>query len=143
MDASSTTREPYDEYVWSLQNGALKDRSPSTEAVPVAVVGPATASPPTPPVAPKVNFKESSKHFQAQIREEERAIAKAEARLDKLSKQRDSLNEKLLSATGADAQHTAKELGYCAMEIEKIENELIEHMEILEGHQKNLDRLRN
>lgn len=135
----------YDEYVWSLQNGALKERGSLSSA------GAASATPPTSALdssksesqSPRENFKDSSKHHQAQIRESEKQIAKSEAKLDKLTSLRDQLNEKLLATTGLEAQTAAKELGACASEIEKVEGELMAQMEALELHQKNLERLRS
>jgi ATP-binding cassette subfamily F protein 3 len=129
----------YDEYVWSLQNGALKERFQTARSPEPSAK---TISARTPQVGTKANFKDTSKHHQAQIRECERNIGKIEARLLKLTENRDRLNEKLSGAPALEAAALATELGECAQEIENLENDLLAQMEALEHQRTELERLR-
>jgi ATP-binding cassette subfamily F protein 3 len=130
----------YDDYVWSLEKGALKERL-------TGVGNEATASPtaktPGAETAPlKFNFKEQSKLLQSEVKDFERKIRKCEERLMALSQQRDDLTQGLITAQGSAAREMARELGICSNEIEKTEEEMMILMEGLEQKEKALRELR-
>lgn len=124
----------YDEYVWSLQKGALMEREDirNESGVETSVV----------PTTPKFNFKEATKLLQSQIKEQQRKITKCEELIHTLALKRDRLNHELLAAQGPAASALAKDLGLCAKEIEEIEEDLLQHMEILDAKEKELSELR-
>ena len=122
----------YDEYVWSLQHGALGEREPSTGAAPIAHAPPSTA-----PAVETANSP-SRKAQQARVRELNRQIAKIESRIERLTATRDELNEKLLASVGVNTSDLAKSLGECAGDLERAENELLDVLERLEAGEKKL-----
>jgi ATP-binding cassette subfamily F protein 3 len=122
----------YDEYVWSLQKGALSERLLNSAVTPLDKKA----------EAPKFNFKDSSKHLQAQIKEQQRKITKAEEKVAKLEKERSDLNEKLMSASGSEAGELAKKLGLISQDIEKIEEEIMTAMELQHAHETELAALK-
>lgn len=128
----------YDEYVWSLQNGALKERSVLSAGDFADGQAPKSESTST----GKFNFKEASKELQSQIKEQRRHIGKCEETILKLSAKRDKLTEELLSVQGPQAQTLSKELGLCGREIEKLEEAMLEHMEQLDRKERELEQLR-
>jgi ATP-binding cassette subfamily F protein 3 len=125
----------YDEYVWSLQKGALNERGASASASARTTMAPEAET-------PKFNFKEATKQLQGQIKECQRKITKCEDLIHKLANTRDRLTTELLTAAGDRAQSVAKELGLCAKEIERIEGDMLLHMESLEQKEAELVRLR-
>jgi ATP-binding cassette subfamily F protein 3 len=125
----------YDEYVWSLQKGMLKDRVLETAAVKVS------ADPES--IAQKFNFKEVSKALYSEIKELQRKIRSLDSEIGKLSGKREKLTESLLYTQGTEAQSLARELGLCSKEIEKLEEELLQHMEGQELKEKELATLRS
>jgi ATP-binding cassette subfamily F protein 3 len=122
----------YDEYVWSLQKGALSERLMTSATAPLEKKA----------EAPKFNFKDSSKHLQAQIKEQQRKITKAEEKVAKLEKERSDLNEKLMSASGSEAIELAKKLGLISQDIEKLEEEIMTAMELQQAHETDLAALK-
>jgi ATP-binding cassette subfamily F protein 3 len=122
----------YDEYVWSLQKGALSERLMTSATTPLEKKA----------EAPKFNFKDSSKHLQAQIKEQQRKITKAEEKVAKLEKERSDLNEKLMSASGSEAIELAKKLGLISQDIEKLEEEIMTAMELQQAHETDLAALK-
>ncbi|MGE0528631.1 MAG: ATP-binding cassette domain-containing protein [Bdellovibrionales bacterium] len=128
----------YDEYVWSLQKGALSQRTQShvmrTPDSPGSLVD---TVPPT-----KVNFKEASKQLQARIKEHQRQIRTHEERLEELQDRQEALNRDLLAAQGTQAETLARELGACAQDIVQVEEALLVAMEASECAEKELAELR-
>jgi ATP-binding cassette subfamily F protein 3 len=122
----------YDEYVWSLQKGALSERLMASAPTPLEKKA----------EAQKFNFKDSSKHLQAQIKEQQRKITKAEEKVAKLEKERNDLNEKLMSASGPEAVELAKKLGLISDDIEKLEEEIMTAMELQQAHETELAALK-
>jgi ATP-binding cassette subfamily F protein 3 len=130
----------YDDYVWSLEKGALKDRSMDSAASPKAAKfhdGPSALV-----NSPKINFKEQSKLLQNEIKDFEKRIRKAEEFLLSLEQKRDELTQNLISAQGLAAKELAKDLGLCAKEIEKTEENLLEFMESLDQKENALKELK-
>lgn len=128
----------YDEYVWSVQKGALSERSAAAAVEPASksAAGPAAG-------AQKFNYKDAVKQLQGQIKEQQRKISKCEELLNTLSTKRDNLTQDLLSASGAQASALGKELGLCGQEIERIEEDMLTHLELLESKERELMALKN
>lgn len=126
----------YDEYVWSLQKGVMSERA--VAGAPIEKAAQLTSD----GVAPKFNYKDATKQLQSQIKEQLRKIQKCEELIHSLAQTRDRLTADLLTASGEKAQAMAKELGLCAKEIERIEGDMLEHMEKLEQHENELTKLK-
>jgi ATP-binding cassette subfamily F protein 3 len=109
----------YDEYVWSVQKGALSGRETIEKS--------SAAEPST-----KVNRKEQGKRLGAEIKELERAIKKCERELDLAVERREALNGELLASEGARAAEIAKELGQVSLKCTEHEEHLLGLMERLE-----------
>lgn len=127
----------YDDYIWSLQKGALKDRAPVEHQGLEKVA----ASEPT--AALKFNYKEETKKLQAQVKEFERKILKCEELLHTHEKKREAIMHDLLQAQGVQAQSKAQELALCSNEISRLEEDLLRHMEDLDQKQKELQKLKS
>jgi ATP-binding cassette, subfamily F, member 3 len=128
----------YDDYVWSLEKGILKDRvsEPSSSSTS------AKSTIETSSTSPKFNFKEQSKLLQDEIKDFEKKIRKAEGLLLSLGQKRDDLTQSLISTQGPSAKEMAKDLGLCSKEIEKTEEDLLNLMEGLDQKEKSLKDLK-
>jgi ATP-binding cassette subfamily F protein 3 len=123
----------YDEYVWSLQKGVLSELAAPEESATKTI---RTME------APKGGFKEDGKRLQSRIKELQRKTQQCEKQITGLSGRRDELTSQLLSAQGTAAQSLAKELGLCSQEIERLEGEMLRHMEDQDGAERALQELR-
>ncbi len=113
----------YDDYLWSLEKGALSTRASGISSeVPPAVKSEAAKS----------NSWEENKKLHSEHRELKRTIQKGEASLQKNTDRLNALNEELLSAQGSRMGEVVKELSVCAAAIEQLEDALMEQMERLE-----------
>lgn len=127
----------YDEYVWSLEKGALSERAST----------PATA-PQNPQSSvqnqeKKWNYKEETKRLSSEIKELERKILKTEELLHKLAQQIEEKNTDLLKSQGLQAQEVAKSISALNDDIQKHEEILLTHMENLDLSQKALADLKS
>jgi len=118
----------YDEYVWSLEKGALKERYENIDQQDQAKAASQNKEPET----KKFNFKEEQKRINGEIKELERKILKTEEILFSLNTKVNELNTSLLTASGQQAQALAIESAKISTEIEKTEEVLLTHMENLE-----------
>lgn len=144
----------YDDYLWSLEKGALNiqlEKNKKTEKKVKPMPAAATAPSPDPvkvqsvtqdPTRPKFNYKEESKKLQGDLKEAQRQIAKCEEKIGILQKKRDQLNHDLLTSQGLQAGNLAKELSFVGIEIHRIEEDLIQNMEIVEIKEKELAALK-
>lgn len=123
----------YDEYVWSLQKGALSERVDAIVSSDSQVANKDAA---------KFNYKEASKQLQGTIKEQQRKIQKCEELLHQKEKERDRLTNDLLSAQGVQAANLAKDLGLCGQEIQRLEDDIFKHMEVQELKERELEELR-
>src|SRR3989338_6276242 len=123
----------YDDYLWSLEKGALKDqfakadedkRSAKVDVIPDRKL--------------KFNYKEETKRLQSEIKELQRKILKCEELVNQFQKKRDQLNQELLTTQGTAAANLAKELSVLTQEIDRTEESLLEHMENYEIKEKKL-----
>lgn len=134
----------YNDYLWSLEKGALKERFENISELAHHQSSPVTSSPGgAPATAPKFNYKEETKRLQAEIKEANRQIAKAEQKIAGLSQQRDQLTADLLQQQGPKAQALAKELSLCSQAISDTEDELLNLLEKVEATEKSLEQLRS
>lgn len=88
------------------------------------------------------NHKAETKRLNSEIRDLEKQISRNETHLKRKEKLRAELTEKLITATGGDAQNLSIELAYCSKEIEELENELMTEMESKELKEKELQGLK-
>ena len=155
----------YDDYVWSLQKGALKEReegigSSASSSKSVGTTSQlknsgssslsrnrgspgGTAREGSPGAdAPRFNYRDTIKRLQGEIKEQQRKISKCEEMLFSLSKKRDELTAQLLSTQGVQAAQLSKELGLCSQEIDRIEGDLLNHMETLDQKESELTELK-
>lgn len=138
----------YDDYVWSLQKGALSERakieniegSSGKKSSIRTNTGDLnrTGIPDESAVLPKINYKDETKRIQNLIKEKEKSIKKLEEQLISLEKDRLELNQKLIEAQGVQAQEFAKVLSTKSDLIIKMEELLMEEMENLEIQKDNL-----
>lgn len=131
----------YDDYIWSLQQGALKQRfeNASPEGVSVEPTSREALDEPSSQEKPrKVNTWQENKRLNVLIRELKAEISKNEKLLKTLEDKRAGLLANLLSAQGAAAQGFSKDLALCSDEISKLEDALMTSMEDLESATKQL-----
>lgn len=125
----------YDDYLWSLEKGALKERFAANEEIRkgVAAVVQKTEE--------KFNYKEVQKRISSEIKELQRKILKTEEILFNLNKKLDDCNARLLSAQGLQAQQVAIESSQISQQTAETEEVLLTHMENLEMKEKELKQL--
>lgn len=141
----------YDDYVWSLEKGALKSRYEKIEnskadktsaALKTAMVSSLNDKSSVTNLSTvgntNVNYKDETKRLQSLIKEHQRKISKGEDQIVILSKQRDQFNLDLITAQGASAQELAKQLGLCSKQIDLLEEQLLESMEALDKAETDL-----
>lgn len=121
----------YDDYLWSLERGALKERYENLDQQ----IGSASMAQKT--EIKKFNFKDEQKRINAEIKELERKILKTEEILFSLNQKINELNQSLITTTGPQAQTLAIESAKISNEIQKTEAVLLTHMENLEAANKN------
>jgi ATP-binding cassette subfamily F protein 3 len=129
----------YDEYVWSVQKGALSERnemsaqsenrSGSTSSVAV----PESASKPV-----KVNFKERKKHLEKEQRQFEKEMARIESEIDKLNASIIEMNERLASSSGTQAAELARKINEEQVMVHRLEET---YMDLLEKHTEAIAEL--
>jgi ATP-binding cassette, subfamily F, member 3 len=134
----------YDDYIWSLESGSLKDRfkNAPTEDEPALKTSQTSPSTVKMSVAPKESYRDRTKQLQSEIRELQKKITKHEDILQKNTDKISNLNEEILSAKGTRAADLAKELNHCGQEIQKLEDRLIEYMESLSLAENQLQSLK-
>lgn len=126
----------YDEYVWSVEKrNQLANEDAETSAKPSLSQKSSNTG------STKFNYKEATKKLQGLIKESQRKISKCEELIFNLSQKRDELTKEILMAKGQQAQQLSKDLNSCSSEIEKIENDLLTHMEEMDRYEKELQNL--
>lgn len=124
----------YDEYVWSLQKGFLADRA--NEKMAESVSSKAAASD-----APKLNYKEERKRLEGLLKRSQKHIEDCDKKIAEMSKMRDALSEKLMTASGDKAADLAKELHALSGQIEELETAMLDSMEKQHSHEQELKQL--
>jgi len=124
----------YDEYVWSLQKGALRERKKTTQAEnPQQITLIEKKS-----LTDKPKFRSDSKRLTAEIKQLQKEISKSEGLIETQESKRDELNDSLMKTTGLKAHDLAKELALVSKEILKLEEILLEHLDSLEKKESEL-----
>lgn len=148
----------YDEYVWSVQKGALSLRGSesisdnrSVESVGGARgtvgsgsgggSGRGSSSGSDANAGVKFNFKERKKSLEKELRAHEKELASIDAAVERLRVQVISLNDALLAVTGAAAALKAKELAGVQTEIDRLEARYLEILGLHEAASAELERL--
>ena len=121
----------YDDYLWSLEKGALKERYTASDEI--AEKNKHTTSQAS---EKKFNYKEETKRINSEIKELERKILKTEEILFSLNKKIEDINTELLTAQGQQAQKIAIESAQITKQISETEDVLLAHMENLDLKQK-------
>jgi ATP-binding cassette subfamily F protein 3 len=124
----------YDEYVWSVQKGALSTRE---APAPSARLASAKSSAVTTPARSK-NATAAANH--ARLREAERSIKKLESKLAEAEQARDRLTADLSSAASpAAAAELSTELGRCIRQLEELEEDILRLLEEAEALRAQTD----
>lgn len=129
----------YDDYLWSLEKGSLKDRfSQNIENYAVQKKA-ATSTPESQPKAEGAKNKTPSlKQLQSEIRDYQKKIKKLEEELDKSSTLVAELNQDLLTARGETVAEISKSLSECAEKVQSTEDQLLEYMELVSAAEQQL-----
>ncbi len=121
----------YDDYLWSLEKGALRERYKEAVA--------ATQSPTSSSSEPKKEFtkstapiKKGTKQLNAEKKELQRKLLKSEEILHLKTKRMDELNFEILSVKGPRVTEVSKELSECSEEIQRLEETILGFMEGIE-----------
>lgn len=126
----------YDDYLWSLEKGALKERFSLNAEIRKSEFVKIDE-----PKESKFNYKESQKRISAEMKELQRKILKTEEILFNLNKNIEDLNHQLLQAQGAQAQQLAIESAKISQQVSETEEVLLSHMENLEKKEQELKQL--
>lgn len=131
----------YEEYLWSLEKGALSERLSHAEeaAHTQSSAGPGNDLEKSP--AKKFNFKEEQKRLENEITLSKRRLKTLEGQVAQASVKRDQLNQDILKVQGPQAATIAKELSQISVQIENAENEMIEKMELIDQLESSLRSL--
>jgi ATP-binding cassette, subfamily F, member 3 len=127
----------YDDYLWSLEKGALKERYEAADQMVQQ-----TQDVKTDETEKKFNYKEVTKRVSSEIKELQRKILKTEEILFNQNKKLEENSNLLLSAQGQEAQKLAIESATISKYVSDTEDVLISHMENLEIKEKELEALK-
>lgn len=127
----------YDDYLWSLEKGALKERYETADQALAQSIEKLTIS------DKKLNYKDETKRIASEIKEIHRKILKTEEILFSHNKKLEEINGLLLSTQGKEAQKLAIESAQISKNISETEDILMAHMESVEHKEKELARLKN
>ena len=127
----------YDDYLWSLEKGALKERYENATQQKIAQAPKSTTE-----LDKKFNYKDESKRLNSEIKELQRKISKTEEILFDGQKKIDAINALLLSTQGQEAQKLAIESAQISKSINETEDVLMEHLEQLDLKEKELGALK-
>jgi ATP-binding cassette subfamily F protein 3 len=125
----------YEEYLWSLEKGALKERFAANEQL---LLG--KQEKPEVKEA-KFNYKEAQKKISSEMKELQRKILKTEEIVFKMAQELEGLNAELLQSSGLRAQQIAIESAKISQKIHDAEETLLQHMEDLDTKEKELKTL--
>ncbi len=121
----------YDDYLWSLEKGALRERYKETVAA--TQYGVSSNSAPKKEVATSTApIKKGTKQLNAEKKELQRKLLKSEEILHIKTKRMDELNFEILSVKGPRVTEISKELSECSEEIQRLEETILGFMEGIE-----------
>ncbi len=127
----------YDDYLWSLEKGALKERYETADQIMNQTWASKVVE-----VDRKFNYKEESKKLTSEVKELQRKILKSEEIVFNQNKKLGEINHLLISAQGQDAQKLAIESAQISRHVSDTEEILMTHMENLERKEKELAQLK-
>ena len=125
----------YEDYLWSLQKGALKERYQVSDEIDEKIKNANTSSNDT---EKKFNYKEETKKISSEIKDLQKKIARAEELIVSLGIKLGEQNNALITAHGHQAQIIAIESVRISKNIAEIEEKLIVNMESLDIKEKEL-----
>lgn len=127
----------YDDYLWSLEKGALRERLATNSEILKAQTQNLTET----EKIQKFNYKDVQKKINTEIKELQRKILKTEEILFDLNRQIETLTSELLTAQGARAQQISIESAQLSQKVQQSEDALLNHMENLEAKETELKQL--
>ncbi len=131
----------YDEYVWSVQKGALAALR-AMEQNPEMKTERAQPESGESEKTEKFNFKERKKQLEKELRTLEKELMRLDKECEEMRAQMIRLNEELAVSSGASAIEKAKEIGLLQAEIDKREAIYLEYLERNEALHAALDRFK-
>lgn len=117
----------YDEYVWSLQNGYLADRSLDSEVNSKKKDSTENNN------NFKFNHKEERKRIDSSLKKLNKLIEESDSKIKKMNQDRDRISQDLITAAGENAGQLAKELHTLSNNIEQLEEKSLEAMQEIES----------
>jgi ATP-binding cassette subfamily F protein 3 len=130
----------YNEYVWSVQKGALSQREPSNAEVHAGSREVDAGN--APAFTERVNYKERKKALEKELRFSEKESIRLDALIGQLRERVLVLTEELIATSGMAAASKAKELGGVQAEIETAEGAYLEFLERHEAAERELAGLK-
>jgi ATP-binding cassette subfamily F protein 3 len=124
----------YDEYVWSVQKGALSNRDTVSSQMPEVSSTPESSSGMSSgnsSVSNRINYKERRKFLERDLRNSEKNMRELDIETEKCRAEMLALNEVLIKVSGVQAVQTAKNIADLQDRIDKIE---MTYLELLESH---------
>ena len=122
----------YDEYVWSVQKGALAEGRGDASTAAIRVQS-ALAASPLQAEGEKFNFKEHKKRLEKELRAREKEIALLDRETEERRARMLILNDEILKSTGAAAGEKAREISVLQSEIDAREERYLECLERIEN----------
>jgi ATP-binding cassette subfamily F protein 3 len=153
----------YDDYLWSLERGALRERSDSAaddkvknriaagdkgslnqpgadfQKGSVSIAGISMANQGE---SQKLNFREESKRLQSLIKDLTKRVSKSEGKLKSAGELIEKLNLEVQTAKGLRVSELSKEIHFAQDDLQKCELELLHDMEALEKAELDLKNLK-
>jgi ATP-binding cassette, subfamily F, member 3 len=133
----------YDEYVWSLQKGALSDRHEQKKPTESPLAKKSESQAPSSHATNRTNYKEQTKKLGTEIKGLDKEISTIEGFLSMQIKRRDSLTEKLITSQGPEARDLSFELNQCSAGVTEMEEKMLELLEKKEQKEKELSSLKD
>lgn len=132
----------YDEYVWSLQKGALSEvTAPSSTVTGSHTRGVSPKSSLPLEENPKFNYKEERKKLDSLVKKLQKELTEIEKKVYELSQKQAVMTEELLGLTGPQAQSLSRDLHQLSTEIVDLEDRMLIVMEEQEAAQQKLKEL--
>lgn len=128
----------YDDYLWSLEKGALRERYKESVNADSSQNSDLSAKQITP--KEKASAKKGTKQLQAEKKEIQRKLLKSEEILHSKTKRLEELNFEILTVKGSRANEISKELSECSEEIQRLEETILNFMENIEAIDSQLPK---
>ncbi|NQZ00398.1 MAG: ATP-binding cassette domain-containing protein [Bdellovibrionales bacterium] len=126
----------YQEYLWSLQKGALAERSEAQNASNQQAKAP---SAPTKESAEESGLsKEEKRKLRAQLREQQKRIGYLDRKIEKLQNEFQDDSQKLGEVSGEEAQKLMMDLAYKQKQLDELEEDWLECQEQIESIENDL-----